>query len=243
MGNGRSTHLPEAPAEFWCVEKILEELEALLRHLGIERRYNLLGQSWGGMLAAEHAVRRPPGLNALVIADAPASMVTWREEMDSLRRRLPEQVQRTLELHEANEDYQHPDYQAASRIFYGEHLCRVVPLPDEVQRTIDWIGYDPTVYGTMNGPTEFLVIGKLKDWSIEDRLHEVEVPTLVISGRHDEATPRVVEGYATGIKGAVRRIFEGSSHMPHIEEQAACLLTVSAFLHDHDAAGAAVQAT
>ena len=126
-------------------------------------------------------------------------MVTWREEMDSLRRRLPEQVQRTLELHEANEDYQHPDYQAASRIFYGEHLCRVVPLPDEVQRTIDWIGYDPTVYGTMNGPTEFLVIGKLKDWSIEDRLHEVEVPTLVISGRHDEATPRVV-GAATGTR-------------------------------------------
>lgn len=243
IGNGRSTHLREGPEEFWCVGTFLEELEALLRHLGIEQRYNLLGQSWGGMLAAEHAVLKPAGLNALVIADAPASMRTWRHEMKRLQKRLPKEVRETLKLYEKTEDYQHPDYQAASRIFYGEHLCRVVPLPDEVQRTIDWIGYDPTVYFHMNGPTEFLVNGTLKDWSIEDRLDRIEVPTLVVSGRHDEATPHVVEAYVDGIKGAVRRIFEESSHMPHIEEQAACLLTVSAFLHDHDAAGAAVRAT
>lgn len=242
IGNGRSTHLPDAPERFWCVETFLEELDALLGHLGIGQRYNLLGQSWGGMLAAEHAVRQPAGLNALVIADAPASMRTWREEMDRLRQLLPDEVRESLKRHEANEDYQHPDYQAASRMFYGEHLCRVMPLPDEVQRTIDWIGYDPTVYGTMNGPTEFLVNGTLKDWSIEDRLDRIEVPTLVISGRHDEATPHVVEAYVHGIKGAVSKIFEKSSHMPHIEEAAACLLTVSAFLHDHDPAGAAVRA-
>ncbi len=242
LGNGRSTHLPEAPKELWCVETFLEELDGLLRHLGIEQRYNLLGQSWGGMLAAEHAVLKPAGLNALVLADAPASMVTWREEMKRLEGLLPEQVQATLKHYDDIEDYQHPDYQAASRIFYGEHLCRVMPPPEEVQRTIDWIGYDPTVYGTMNGPTEFLVNGTLKNWSIEDRLDRIEVPTLVISGRHDEATPHVVKAYVEGIKGAVERIFEESSHMPHIEEQAACLLTVSAFRHEHDAAGGAVRA-
>ncbi|MGI3164555.1 alpha/beta fold hydrolase [Pseudooceanicola sp. 200-1SW] len=89
LGNGRSTHLPEAGAEFWTVELFLDELDTLLDHLGLRDRYCLLGQSWGGMLAAEHAVRRPAGLKGLVIANSPSSFPTWVEEALRLRRELP----------------------------------------------------------------------------------------------------------------------------------------------------------
>jgi L-proline amide hydrolase len=59
IGNGRSTHLPDRGAAFRTVDLFLAELDNLLAHLGIAGRYHLLGQSWGGMLGAEHAVRRP----------------------------------------------------------------------------------------------------------------------------------------------------------------------------------------
>ena len=70
IGNGRSTHLPDKPADFWQPSLFLAELDNLLRHLCIEKDYALLGQSWGGMLGAEHAVTQPAGLKALIIANS-----------------------------------------------------------------------------------------------------------------------------------------------------------------------------
>jgi L-proline amide hydrolase len=60
------------------------------------------------------------------------------------------------------------------------------------------------------------------------------VPTLLISGRHDEATPATVQPYADLIPGARWHIFKDSSHMPHVEETAACLKVVGDFLEDAD---------
>ena len=94
---------------------------------------------------------------------------------------------------------------------------------------------DPTVYHTMNGPSEFHVIGTLKRWSIVDRLDRIAVPTLLISGRHDEATPAVVQPFADRIKDVRWEIFENSAHLPHIEETARCLRVVGDFLDAHDA--------
>src|ERR1700743_3776926 len=101
IGNGRSTHLPDAPPDYWTPELFVAELDNLLVGLGIADRYVMLGQSWGGMLAAEHAVRRPAGLRGLVIADSPASMDLWSAAAGELRAELPRDVDDTLSRHEA----------------------------------------------------------------------------------------------------------------------------------------------
>ena len=86
----------------------------------------------------------------------------------------------------------------------------------------------------MNGPSEFHVVGTIRDWSIIDRLGRVDVPVLLISGRHDEATPATVQPYADGIKDVRWQIFNNSSHMPHVEETEACLKLVGNFLDDNE---------
>jgi L-proline amide hydrolase len=237
LGSGWSTHLRDRGADFWTVELFLEQLDALLAHLGIAGRYALVGQSWGGMLSSEHAVRRPPGLKALVIANSPSSMRVWVEEANRLRRDLPADVQEALTRHEAAGTLTDPEYVAASRVFYDRHVCRVTPWPPEVARTFAAMDEDPTVYFTMNGPTEFHVIGTLKDWSIVDRLPLVAVPTLVISGRYDEATPLVVKPYVDLVPDVRWRLFENSSHMPHVEEREACMAVVGGFLREADGDG------
>jgi L-proline amide hydrolase len=233
IGVGRSTHLRDKGKDFWQVQLFVDELDNLLAHLGIAGRYHLLGQSWGGMLAAEHAVRQPAGLRALVIANSPASMALWVQEADRLRAALPPEVQSTLKRHEAAGTTDSDEYNAAVRVFYDRHLCRV-PWPEELQASFNAIAEDPTVYHTMNGPSEFHVIGTIKDWSIIDRLDRIRAPTLLISGRHDEATPAVVQPFADRIKDVRWRIFEHSSHVPHIEETDACMQVVGEFLAAHD---------
>lgn len=232
LGNGRSTHLPEKAPSFWNVALFLDELQNLLDHLGIRDNYALLGQSWGGMLASEHAVLQPAGLRALIIANSPADMHTWVLEANRLRQLLPENVQQTLLEHERAGTLKSAEYLEAARVFYDRHVCRVTPWPEEVTRTFDQIDADPTVYHAMNGPTEFHVIGSMKDWSIVDRLSQISVPTLLISGRYDEATPTVVKPYLDHVPDIRWALFENSSHMPHIEERMACMGTVVSFLDE-----------
>jgi L-proline amide hydrolase len=235
IGGGRSTHLPDRGAEFWTVDLFIDELNNLLAHLGITDNFHLFGQSWGGMLGAEFAIRRPAGLRALVIADSPASMVTWVAEANRLRAALPHAVQVALTTHEAAGTTDSAEYEAAVAVFYAKHLCRIEPMPAEVQRTFTMLAEDPTVYHTMNGPSEFHVIGSLKDWSVVDRVHDIVAPTLLISGKFDEATIACVQPFLDGISDVRWHIFGRSSHMPHVEEKAECLALVAAFLDRYPA--------
>ncbi len=229
IGNGRSTHMRDADPAFWSVDLFLDELDNLLAHLGVADQYDMLGQSWGGMLAAEHAVRRPPGLRRLVIADSPASLVTWLAEANRLRAALPPAVRDALLRHEAAGTIEDPEYVAATRVFYDRHVCRI-PWPPEVKRTFDAIDEDPTVYHTMNGPTEFHVVGTLKGWTIEDRLDSIAAPTLLLSGRYDEATPLTQKPFLKSIADVREVVFMQSSHMPHVEERPLYMQTVAGFL-------------
>jgi L-proline amide hydrolase len=236
LGCGKSTHLPDAPVDFWQPQLFKDELVRLTRHLGVESRHVVVGQSWGGMLAMEYALDHPQGLRGIVVADSPASIPLWVAEANRLRADLPPDVQSTLLRHEEAGTTDESEYEAAVRVFYDRHLCRV-PWPDCLQRSFAQMAEDPTVYHTMNGPSEFHVIGSLKTWDITDRLHEITTPTLLVSGRHDEATPHIVEQIHEGITGSEWLLLEDSSHLPHIEQPDAFLQTVEAFLSRVDRAG------
>ena len=185
-------------------------------------------------MAAEHAVRRPAGLRSLVIANSPASMELWLAEANRLREALPAQVQAALLQHEKADTTDSPDYLAAMKVFYDRHVCRVVPNPPEVVASFAALEQDPTVYHTMNGPSEFHVVGTLKSWSVIDRLHAIAAPTLVINGRHDEATTACVRPFADHIPDVRWEVFEDSSHLPHVEEQERYLQVVGEFLDTCD---------
>ena len=229
IGCGNSEHLPAAPASFWTTGLFKRELTGLLEHLGIDDAYTLLGQSWGGMLAMEHALDHPEGLKGMVVSNSPASIPLWVEEANRLRKGLPPEVQEVLLHHEAAGTTDDPAYEAAVTVFYERHLCRV-PWPECMVRAFALMDEDPTVYHTMNGPSEFHCIGSLKDWDITDRLPEIDVPTLLISGEYDEATPRVVKAIDDRIPDSEWVLFEGASHSTHIEEPQKYLAAVEGFL-------------
>ena len=87
----------------------------------------------------------------------------------------------------------------------------------------------------MNGPSEFHLTGTLKNWDVTGQLHKITVPTLVTSGRYDEATPRIAQTVHEGIRGSEWVLFEHSSHMAHVEEAEAYQGVVAGFISRHEA--------
>jgi L-proline amide hydrolase len=227
LGCGRSDHIHDP--DLWTVQLFLDELRTVRGWLGLDRLH-LLGHSWGGMLAMEHALTRSEGIESLIICNSPADMGQWVSEAGRLREELPRDVQLTLLRHEAAGTTMSPEYQAAMLEFYRRHVCRLDPWPDYIDRSFAQLARDPEVYNVMCGPSEFFVTGKLRDWSVVHRLGEIREPTLLLSGRYDEATPEIVGTIQRGIAGSEWRLFEQSSHMPHAEERKLFMTVLSEFL-------------
>jgi L-proline amide hydrolase len=229
IGCGNSSIRNGGDRPEWTVELFVDEVDAVRRTLGLDR-VHIFGNSWGGMLGMEYALTHPHGLASLVIESSPASLHRWVSEANRLRAELPADVQDTLKKHEDAGTTDDPEYEEAMMVFYRRHVCRLDPWPDYVVRAFDKLSDNPEVYYTMNGPSEFHVVGTIKDWDIEHRLGEIRVPTLITSGRHDEATPELVKVVHDGIPNSEWVIFENSSHMAHAEETQDYLQVVDDFL-------------
>jgi len=209
LGGGDSDRPDDT--SLWTVETFLEQLHSVREGLGLER-IHLLGSSWGGMLALEYAFTRPDGLASLVLNSTPTSAPRWAEETLRLHAELP----RGLEGKAADDE------------FRRRHICRLDPEPEVVVRSRAKFGLQ--VYETMWGPNEFVITGTLKDWDVIGRLGEVDVPTLITSGRYDECTPTLVEPLVRGIAGSRWELFEDASHMSYLEEPERYLEVVGGFL-------------
>jgi L-proline amide hydrolase len=231
LGCGKSA-TPSNPS-MWTVELYVEEVDVVRKALGLEH-IHLLGQSWGGMLAMEYMLTQPKGVASVTIASSPASMIQWVEEANRLRRELPPDIQEVLNKHEAAGTTKDPEYKKATDAFNHQFVCRVVPFPEFVQRSFDSMDTNGEVYNTMNGPNEFHVVGTLKTWDIRHRLGEIDAPTLVTSGRYDEATPLIAETVHKGIPGSEWVVFENSAHTAHAEEPERYMQVLGDFISRHE---------
>jgi proline-specific peptidase len=226
LGCGRSD-TPDDPS-LWTVERFCREVDQVREALALDRCH-LLGQSWGGWLAIDYMARGPRGIERLVLASTSASIRQFTAEARRLFAALPDPHGRVLEELGARGEYDAPEYQAAVAEFYRRHLCRLDPWPQALQRSTDQMDGNQ-VYLTMNGPTEFDVIGSLRDWDRTADLGRIEVPTLVTCGRYDELPVACSQTLVDGIPDARLVVFESSAHVAHLEEPELYAATVAEFL-------------
>lgn len=226
LGCGRSDRPDDV--SLWQVERFVEEVSLVRKALGLAK-IHLLGQSWGTVLAAEHALREPTGLVSLILAGPALSIPRTIEEMGYLVAELPTEVQATMRRHETAGTTDSPEYQQAVDVFNRRHLCRMQPWPDPLLRAIAGVG--GSVYSTMWGPSECTCMGNLKEYDCAGRLGEITVPTLFTCGRYDETTPAGTAWYRELMPGSEIVVFEQSAHLPHLEEQELYMQTLRDFLH------------
>ncbi|KAK4182773.1 Alpha/Beta hydrolase protein, partial [Podospora australis] len=147
----------------------------------------------------------------------------------------PPDVRETLEECERRGDYESAEYEKASAVFYSRHVCRLDPLLEEVEAAFRNLKEDPTSYLTIQGPSEFVIVGSLKNWEGWQDAHKIEVETLLLNGGHDEVTDRAMEPWFKHIpKEKVKWVkFEDASHMAHWEEREKFMSICGGFLLDN----------
>jgi len=225
LGTGRSDR-PTDPA-LWTIGRYVEEVEAVREALGLGR-IHLLGHSWGGWLSIEYGITHPGNLKSLVLADTCADMPFAIAELNRLRAALGPETVAMMQRHEAEGSLEHPEYQAAITLLNHRHVCRLANWPAPLQRSLaDW---QMPIYGTMQGPNEFLYTGNLKDWNRVAELQRIACPVLIVVGQHDEFTPACAAQMRHALPDARVRVFPNSSHMPFYEEPEAYYAALQTFL-------------
>ncbi|KAF9037817.1 proline-specific peptidase [Hymenopellis radicata] len=232
IGNGASSHVKDAPKEFWRPQLFMDELDNLLKKLNITS-FDLVGHSWGGMLAGHYAAERTPsGLRRLVIANAPASTALLEESTNALLDKFPADFVKMLRDHEEAATTSDPEYQAGMGKFYYKHVCHMDPWPQDLLQSFEAVGQDPTVYNAMIGASEFNVVGTLVGWSVVDIVHNIRAPTLLLSAPLDEVQKEAALPWFRGIPKVKWVELQNSTHLGQFEEPEKYITVVRDFLEN-----------
>jgi proline iminopeptidase len=125
-------------------------------------------------------------------------------------------------------DYTNPEYVKAVDVFYRSYFCRLPEWPKEVMYSLEHVSLP--VYGTMNGPNEFTIVGNIRHWDVVAQLGRIRIPTLVTAGKYDEVSPEEARSIHNGISGSRLVIFQKSAHLTMWEEREKYMATMRNFL-------------
>jgi len=182
---------PDDP-DLWDLDRFVDEVEQVRRALSLDRsNFVLFGQSWGGILAIEYALRFPEHLKALVISNMMSSCRAYNAyATDVLMPAMNQEVLAEIKGFEARGETSSPRYMdLLVQHHYVHHVLRLPPerWPEPINRAFE--NLNPAVYVPMQGPSELGLSGKLSDWDRTEDLERITVPTLVIGARHDTMDP------------------------------------------------------
>lgn len=220
--------------KLWTIERFVEEVEQVRKALGLNKdNFFLLGNSWGGMLAMEYALKYQDNLKGLIICNMTASFPKYEVYNKQLRGQLRPSLLDTLKQYEDKKDYHNPLYQElVLNEYYTRHLCRmpVAEWPEPVARSFAHVNQH--VYEYMQGPSEFVPGGILKGWDIWDRLKELKVPTLTVGAKYDTMNPKEMEEMSKLVQNGRYLYCPNGSHLAMWDDQEVFMQGVIDFIKD-----------
>jgi len=225
LGTGASDRPKDK--SLWTIGRYVEEVETVRTALDLGK-IHLLGHSWGGWLSIEYALTHQKALKSLILSNTCGDMPHLVSELNRHRDALGHETVAMMQRFEATGNLNHPAYQAAITILNYRHVFRNDIWPNTVLDAFKKINMD--VYGTMQGPNEFLYVGNLKDWNRIPDMHGITVPTLVMCGHFDELTPACSMRMHNVLPNSEITVLPNSSHMAMYEEPDAYRARVIAFL-------------
>jgi proline iminopeptidase len=236
-GSGQSEKLADPTG--YTVEAMVEDLETVRRELGLGK-IDLLGHSFGGVLAQAYALKYQQNLDHLVLCSTFHSTRKLNDVFRVMKEKMPTELRARIARMEANglfghgKDYEKNRYTneymiAAWGEGYFPYLFQNHPDPN----------YSPTDNGKMSWDLyremwgshgEFMIDGNLRSVEYEDRLSEIKVPTLINAGDMDESDPSLARDMHGKIPGSTLVVFPKSGHMTFVDQPVMFIRTVDEFL-------------
>ena len=236
-GSGKSEKLEDAAG--YTVENMVEDAEAVRLALDLGK-IDLMGHSFGGVVAQAYAFKYQANLSHLVLASTFHSTRALNDVFRRMKANMTPDLRNRIDAMEKAGLYGHGKAWERGR-YSGEYMAAAWGegyFPYLYQRRPD-PNYDPAtsldmswdLYREMWGSHgEFVVDGNLKSVEYADRLRSITVPTLVTVGDHDQVPPSIAEAMHNGIKGSVLRVIPQSGHMTFVDQPSLYIKTITDFL-------------
>lgn len=237
-GGGKSSKC--ADPKDYTVANMVEDIETVRQTLGLGK-INLLGHSFGDVLAEAYAFKYQKNLSHLILGSTFASTREINEALARMKAAMdPKDRERVngLEaagLYNKGEIWEHGRYsEEYAKLAWGKGYFPFVYYnqPDP--------NYDPLAGNTSNAwdvyremwgsDGEFIVDGNLKEVEYVDRLSEIKVPTLIVVGEHDESDPKMSKEMHDKIARSQLVILPKSGHMTFVDQPEMFLNAVRDFV-------------
>ncbi|WP_261511478.1 proline-specific peptidase family protein [Chryseobacterium paludis] len=219
----------------WTTDRFVDEVEQVRKSIGADKsNFYVLGNSWGGILAMEYALKYQKNLKGLMVANMVASAPEYGKYADEvLAKQMKPEVLKEIRAIEAKKDFANPRYmELLIPNFYNQHICRLKEWPDGVNRALKHS--NENVYTLMQGPSEFGISGRLGDWDIKGRLPEINIPTLMIGAKYDTMDPKAMEEQSKLVKKGRYLYCPNGSHLAMWDDQKVFMNGVINFINDVD---------
>lgn len=206
-------------SSLWTIPRFVEEVEQVRKAIGADAaNFYVLGNSWGGILAMEYALKYQQNMKGLIVANMVASAPEYGRYSEVLAKQIAPKVLAEIRAIEVQKDFANPRYmELLIPHFYHDHLCRLPEWPDPVNRAFKHA--NNVIYTMMQGPSEFGINGRLANWDIKARLKEITVPALMIGARHDTMDPKAMEEQSKMVKKGSYLYCPNGSHLSMWDDQ------------------------
>jgi proline iminopeptidase len=219
----------------WTNERFVEEVEQVRKALGLNKdNFYLLGQSWGGILALDYALKYQQNLKGLIISNMMSSIPDYNAYAQKvLGPQMDKKVYDEVMQLEKNNDFANPRYtELLFEHYYTQHILRKPQKdwPESINRCFKHINSE--VYVSMQGYSEFGITGDayIKNWDVKKRLPEIKVPTLTIGAKHDTMDPKHMKWMAEQVQNGTFLYCENGSHLSQYDDQKTYFKVLISFL-------------
>ena len=219
-------------SSLWTTARFVEEVEQVRKGLGLNKdNFYLLGNSWGGILAMEYALKYQENLKGLIVSNMVASIPRYEQYNNLLRSQMRKTLLDSLEVFEKKADYNNPVYvDLVQKEYYHQHICRLNDWPDPLLRSFKHV--NPVIYVMMQGPSEFKTGGRLLHWDRWDDLKNITVPTLMVGAKYDTMNPEEMEEMSKLVQHGRYLYCPNGSHLAMWDDQEHYYPGIIQFLQD-----------
>ena len=215
----------------WKTERFVEEVEQVRKAIGADQsNFYIVGNSWGGILGMEYALKYQKNMKALLVSNMVASAPEYgKYAQEVLANQMDPKILAEIRAIEAKKDFANPRYmELLIPNFYHEHICRLTNWPDALNRSFKHA--NNAIYTQMQGPSEFGISGLLANWDIKNRLKEIYIPTLMIGAKYDTMDPKAMEEQSKMVQHGEYLYCPNGSHLAMWDDQKIYMNGVISFI-------------
>ena len=229
-GSGRSQKLSDPKG--YTLDNMVSDVEAVRMALGLGKM-DVLGHSFGGILAQAYAIRHPEAVRRLVLAGTGSSAARIDADFVLIKNRLDPALRKRIDELEAKGIFeasgaQLPEYRKLADQAEGPYEYHRRPAPwDTAGEEMGW----DVLREMWVARSDFHIDGNLKGFDLTPGLRKLRTPTLILYGDHDLLTDATAQETASALAGSKLLRIPDCGHSQFADQPVAFLEAVATFLN------------